>query len=433
MDDNKNTQKDELKDEEINNDELKEKELEEDIEDDELEGIEKPSQEEPEQIEEELINKSIKELTDEEIDFLFDNDKIDIDKLLEAFKSKEDKLVKDFLTEAPKESKDSQDKLDADSKTDKSTDEGKTDSGRLITIDEAYIQKATADLSKENPDSAELIKSILEGVKGEAFTSKALQNYINSQLYIKEIKSPLDKDWKMPEESKTEEYIKQAEEVKTKTLISKMKEHFPDFPDSLDEDTLAEYEETLSRRDYSKYLQLMEDERKKIDSEFDRYFYIANNWEQLAVNTINSDLQLFEKKLSESGVSLKDLGIDLKLDENGYNKFLFENILIPNNKVNNRIVHFIGESVPVIEPRALYKELLDLFYNDILELAMNKGKSTGYKEAIKDIPEPKGTHSSKSGMLDYNEEISIFDNDELDDELLDKHLNKIRKKILNNR
>ena len=177
----------------------------------------------------------------------------------------------------------------------------------------------------------------------------------------------------------------------------------------------------------------MEDERKKIDSEFDRYFYIANNWEQLAVNTINSDLQLFEKKLSESGVSLKDLGIDLKLDENGYNKFLFENILIPNNKVNNRIVHFIGESVPVIEPRALYKELLDLFYNDIVDLATNKGKSTGYKEAIKDIPEPKGTHSSKSGMLDYNEEVSIFDSDDVDDELLDKHLNKIRKKILNNR
>lgn len=237
----------------------------------------------------------------------------------------------------------------------------------------------------------------------------------------------------MPESSKTEEYIKQAEGIKNKTLISKMKEHFPDFPDDLNEENLLMFEESLSRRDYGRYLQLMDDEKARIDKEFDRYFYIANNWERLAIDTINADLQLFEKKLSETGVKLTDLGIDLKLDENGYNKFLFDNILMPNNKVNNRVVQFIGESIPVVEPRALYKELLDLFYNDIVELALNKGKSSGYKEAIKDIPEPKGTHSSKSGMLDYEEEVSIFDNDDIDDDLLDKHLNKIRKKIINNK
>lgn len=426
MENNKN-----MNDEEIQ----KQKQEEEDLEDEELEQQEEEvvKEEEQEVIEEELYNKNIKELTEEEIDILFDNDKIEFDKLLEALKSKEDKSVKDFIADATKPAEKGEEKSDADSKVIDQIDEGKTDSGRLITIDDAYIQKTLADLSKDNPQSAEQLKSILEGVKGESFTSKALQNYINSQLYIKEIKSPLNKDWQMPEESKTEEYIKQAEEIKKKTLISKMKEHFPDYPDDLDEDNIALFEESLSRRDYSRYLQLIDEEKEKIDREFDRYFYIANNWEQLAIDTIKSDLQLFEKKLSESGVKLSDLGIDLQLDENGYNKFLFDNILLPNNKVNNKIVHFIGESIPVLEPRALYKELLDLFYNDILELALNKGKSTGYKEAIKDIPEPKGTHGSKSAMLDYDEEVNIFDSEDVDDELLDKHLNKIRKKILNNR
>lgn len=391
----------------------------EEIDDDQDEEYEDNNKED-EEISNELLNKKISDLLPNEIDTLFDNEAIDVEKLLEAIRKKSDETIDKFII--TKQSKESE----AEPIDKKESSQGNTEEDKLVKIDDAYIQSVLAD----KKDDAELLKPILEGIKGEQLTPKALQNYLNSQIYIKSIKHPLDDDWKLPEESKTEEYLKQAEEVKNKTLINKMKEHFPDFPNSLNEDELVDWEESLSRRDYLKYQKIFEDEKQKIDKEFDRYFYISNNWEKIAVDTLTADINLFKQKLNELEIKPEDLGIDLTLDENGYNKFIYDTFLLPNGKVNNKIVHFIADAVPVLEPKGLYREMLDLLWDEVVKTAKLKGKSEGYKEAVKDIPEPKGTHSSKSGLLDHEEEVSIFDDEDIDDAMLDKILKKTKQKII---
>lgn len=377
----------------------------------------------------EYLGKKLSEISENQLSKIMESDKIDLDSLLLAIKEQEDKTISSFIIDENKKSDDEQQKqAPAKDKTEVSA----------VTVDDSYIQKFIADYKTSfQGDDEELkqitndIEGILKGISGETLSPKALQNYINSQLYIKKIKSPLDESWQLPEESKTEEYIKQAEAIKSKTLVEKLRQRFPDFPDDPnDQESLLDFEESLSRREFAEYQKIYEQEKAKIDKEFDRYFYISNNWEKIAIDTIKADLSLFENKLKEAGITAQDLGLDLNLDSDGYNKFIYDNILLPNGKINDKLVHYIGNTVPVIEPRAIYKELMDLFFNDIVETARHKGQATAYREAQKDIPEPSGTHKTKSGLLDSEEEINVLDDFDADDEVLDKILSKVKRKIL---
>lgn len=419
------------KDDDVKDDEETKTDTEDkDEKEDEGEEDEEETEEDEDFDLEEFSGKKLSEIPEAALSKIMESDKIDLDALLLAIKEQEDKTIDSFITA---ENKDKSDDEQQQQKTAKDKTEAKT-----VTVDDSYIQKFIADYKTSFQGSEEEFKQvseeltgILKGINGETFSPKALQNYINSQLYIKKIKSPLDENWQMPEESKTEEYIKQAEAIKGKTLAEKLKQKFPDFPDDPnDQESLLEFEESLSRREYAEYQKLYEQEKAKIDKEFDRYFYISNNWEKIAVETIKADLSLFENKLKEAGISPQDLGLDLSLDNDGYNKFIYDNILLPNGKINDKLVHYIGNTVPVIEPRAIYKELMDLFFNDIVETAKHKGQAHAYREAQKDIPEPSGTHKTKSGLLDGEEEINVLDDFDADDEMLDKILNKVKRKIL---
>jgi len=58
-------------------------------------------------------------------------------------------------------------------------------------------------------------KLILTGVKGDQFTDRAFKNYVNSQLYIKSLKSPFDPNWK-PDAAvvKSPDYLEMATKQK---------------------------------------------------------------------------------------------------------------------------------------------------------------------------------------------------------------------------
>lgn len=381
---------------------------------------------------EKLFDKKFSELTEDEFDLLFNSDEIDADKLLEAIKTKDgkEKLIKDLIEAKDGDEKKKKSDIEPGTKNDKK--EGNASKVNLVEVNGDYIRKFIADFKEKTKDASdeqvEALKEILKGIEGDQLTPRALQNYVNAQLYIKEIKSPLDKDWKLPETEKTEEYLKKAEETKIKTLAAKIREQFPDYPDPTDEEAVVDFEESLSRRDYQRYMELKQQEEKRISETFDRYFYIANNWEKIAIDTLKGDIQMFEKKLNEVGLKPSDLGLDLSLDQEGYNKFIYDNILFRNGKIDNKLVNYIADTVPVLEPLGVYNRLLDLFLPDIIELAKSQGKTAGYKEAVKDIPEP-GTHLSK-GVLDNEEELTLLGEGDVDDEYLDKVLNKVKKKIL---
>jgi hypothetical protein len=417
------------------------------------------------------------------LDELIDRDDIDLDKYLEWMKTQDaDATIESVLIVEKEEDEtdDDQDKKDDDDlevkkaaalkkegdqtegddkKEDKKVEEeskGKTDDDsvvdgktktKTIKISDEYITKQVQNFREQMKDKdPELInkksgqfQDILNGIKGGEMDAKALKNYINAQMYIKTIKSPFDKDWK-PESKVVEdpEYIRKATEQKQKMIQSRIKEKFPTIPDDAfeDEDALKEFEESLSRREFQDYTNVYDTITKEIDSEYDRYVHIVNNWEDIAKDTITTDVKLFEARLAKVNLSLKDLGIDsLDLDEKDlYNEYLWKNVLFTEgdtNQPDDSILVFMDDTIPVVRPGTIYNKLLDLNLEAILGQKQHDARKQGFNAGLNNHEDPS---TSDLAGKEHREKIEIdeedFDDDNLTPEQIQDKLDKLKAGML---
>lgn len=452
-------------------------------------GGDPPPPDPPEQEEEEFELDPTSKLVDlemETLDQLIDSDQVDQDKLLEWMKSRnaddtlESVMIKDETDEKKEtdestdtdddEGKDETDpgeKKDLEDQTDKKGDEpgekkdaaaaepGKTDpqkqddgktKSKAFKITDEYITKQVQNFKDQwkddSPDvlnkKVDAITDVLNGIKGSEMDQKSLKNYINAQLYIKTIKSPFDADWKPEKEVVSDpEYIKQATEQKQKMIVNKMKEKYPEFPDDAfeDEDSLKEFEDSLSRREFQEYDNLYKATTDQIDGEYDRYVHITQNWETIAESTIRTDVELFKAKLARYNLTPKDLGIEsLDLNEKDlYNEYLWKNVLFENgetNKPNPEVLTFMDNVIPIVRPKAVYNMLMEMNMDQIIQAKEHKARQQGFKTGLNNIEDPSTSNLPGKEHRDKIEiEAEDFDNDDLTPEQMQEKLDKLKEGV----
>ena len=420
----------------------------------------------------------LSELDTESIYQIMEMDNIEESKLLDWVKSgmKEKLYFKDIKTvektdedkiddaadqQDQKEDDADKDKADDDAAGDKPKDDdgtdkdpGKTDQKsdadkdktlevKTITIDDNYIQKQIANLKEQlkGKDPAAVDKqvanmeSILTAVKGGVMDGRSLRNYVNAQTYIKTLKSPLDKDWKPdPKVVNTPEYIEKATKQKQIMIAEAIKEKYPDYPGDGDPEAVKDFEDSLTNREYNEYLNIQKERATEISDRYDRYQHLTENWEDIARDTVNSEVQLFVKKLESFKIKPQDLGIkQLDLDDKNYNEYLYKNLLFDEKGVPNpEIFTFVDNVIPVVKPFSLYNSLLNKNLDQIISLREAAARKEAYRKGIDDQPDPSLSDNSQNpGQRD---EIKI-DDLSFDDESMsmDQHenlLQRIKAKVI---
>lgn len=381
---------------------------------------------------------------------------------IKEVKSDEDKKLDDAADQQDQdEDADTKDKLPADDDAkDKSTDDstakdpGKTDQKadadkdktldvKTITVDEKYIQKQLENLKEQlkgkDPSTVEKqvanMESILNSVKGEVMSGKAFRNYVNAQTYIKTLKTPLDKDWKPdPKITQTPEYIEKATKQKQSMIADAIKDKYPDYPEDGDPDAVKDFEDSLTNREYDEYKNIMRTKAAEISDRYDRYQHLAENWEDIARDTVKSEAELFIKKLESFKIKPQDLGISqLDLDENNYNEYLYKNLLFDAKGVPNpEIFTFVDNVIPVVKPFSLYNALLNANLEQIIQLREAAARKEAYRKGIDDQPDPSLSDNQQNpGQRD---EITLddlsFDDDSMTMEQHDNLLQKAKSMVL---
>jgi len=424
------------------------------------------------------------------IDQLFDRDDVDAQKLLDWMKTRDEETTLDAIlikekedakaaadgkvaaddTDDDKGKKDpdaekeiTDDESDLTKAEDKKSDDKKVeepdkskiedDAGtedktkvKTIKISEEYINKQVQNFrdqwKDENPDAAnkkiEAITDILNGVKGGEMDPRALKNYVNAQLYIKTIKSPFDADWKPDQIDVTNpEYIEKATKQKQEMIVNKIKTKYPDFPEDAlkDDDSLKEFEDSLSRRQFQEYSSFYDEVTKSIDSEYDRYVHVTQNWETIAEQTIKTDVSLFQSRLAKLNLTLKDIGIDsLDLNEKDlYNEYLWKNVLFvggETSKPREDVLVFMDNVIPVIKPKSVYNLLMDLNMDSIVKAREHKARQQGFNAGLNNIEDPS---TSLLPGKEHRQKVEIdaedFDDDNLTPQQMQDKLDRLKNTI----
>lgn len=422
----------------------------------------------------------LSQLDSESLYQIMEMDDIQHDKLMEWIKngSKDPLLFKDIKEIGePDEKKsddaaDQQDQVDPDAKKDGSTsdadktsdknadstakDTGKTDQQadankdktldvKTITIDEEYINKQIANLREQlkgkDPDTVEKqaanLESILNGVKGGVMDSRSLRNYVNSQTYIKTLKSPFDKDWKPdPKIVNAPEYVEKANKQKQQMIADAIKDKYPDYPSDGDPEAVNDWEDSLSNREYEEYKTIKTKTASEINDRYDRYQYLTENWEDIARDTVKSEVTLFMKKLDSYKIKPQDLGINtLDLDDKNYNEYLYKNLLFDEKGVPSETVFtFVDGVIPVVKPFSIYHGLMEKNLDQIIALREVAARKEAYRKGIDDQPDPSLSDNQQNpGQRD---EIVIDENAITDDTSAEHDqnvLNKLKNSILSGR
>lgn len=309
----------------------------------------------------------------------------------------------------------------------------------LVTVSEDYIKNAP-----ENEREA------LEGIKGSRIDAKALKNYVNAQIYIKEHKANEIKPSDDKNNGKATPDIKatlnlsedqQAEINKTKQAMvySELKKRFPELPDEAetDVDILEDYVSTLRPLSQQNFMKVYESALVNADKEITSFVDLTQNWETYALNKISSDVLKFKEHITKLGITEKDLGIDLTVPKGvsdaSDNPYL-NKIIFPSEKtVNAKIVKF-KTGIPVIIEGELFNQLRDSNYDAIIKIIQDRGVSQGYQQKVTDDVNPSQAISGLAGedskkIIDAS--LQVTDDDDLD--AIDAKLAKLKGNMLGNK
>lgn len=364
----------------------------------------------------------------------------DDDADLEKDKDPDKKTSDDDKSDDKKVDDDSKDKTDDDSAADDKT------KAKTIKISDNYINKQVQSFRDQMKDDDPAIaakktqhfQEVMEGIKGGLFDPKSLKNYINAQMYIKTIKSPFDKDWK-PEQKVVNDpaYIEKATKQKSEMMLKRLKGDYPDLPDDAfeDDDSLKDFEEGLSRREFLEFSDKMKAADTEITSEYDRYAHVVENWEQIATDTITTDVKLFEARIAKLNLSLKDLGIEsLDLDKKDlYNEYLWKNVLFTDGKTdqpNDNVLTFMDGKIPIVKPGTVYQKLMDLNLEHIVGKKENDGLNKGFKAGINNQEDPSTSDlAGKKHREKVEIDEDVFDDDNLTPDQIQEKLDRMKSNI----
>lgn len=322
-------------------------------------------------------------------------------------------------------------------------DKDKTLETKTIKVSEEYIANQLAKLKEQlkgkDPDLIDKqvnnLEVILTSIKDGEMDGRSLKNYINAQTYIKTLKTPLDKDWKPdPKVVNTPEYIEKATKQKQQMIADAIREKYPDYPTDGDKAAVQDFEDSLTNREYDEYKIIKQERAGEISDRYDRYQHLTENWEDIARDTVKSEIYLFTKKLESLKIKAQDLGIsNLDLDDKNYNEYLYKNVLF-DEKGNPKddIFTFVDNVIPVVKPFSIYNTLVNANMDQIIALREAAARKEAYRKGIDDQPDPSLSDNQQNpGQRD---EITInensFDDDSLTPEQHDSLLAKLKNSII---
>ncbi|MHB8483725.1 MAG: hypothetical protein ACYDBV_13510 [Nitrospiria bacterium] len=389
-------------------------------------------------------------LDQEVVDDILTREDIDPDRFLDAIKTLHNKkpedqkvFVKDIKVKKDETPEPKENLKPVETPMPKEPD----NTGKPFVVNDDLIGKKIEEFREKNKDAQNLdqmiqdYKQILTGVKGDQFTDRAFKNYVNSQLYIKSLKNPFDPNWKPDTKVvQSPDYLEMATKQKAQMLLNSIKQKYPDFPDDglTNQESRLEFERILFSQNpvgAQKYVNEIDSLSQGIDKEFDRHYDIVTNWEKRAKDQIEADINLFKSYLETKGLTPEDVGIpDLSIDANYYNKFLFENVLQPQGKVNENVITFYQGRTPIIKPYMVHYYLRDLFDGAIQDKIAEKARAEGFRLGQSAVVEP---------SLSENQGLGIRENPDLDEKMLerddlsledaDSFLGKVKNRIIGKR
>jgi hypothetical protein len=261
----------------------------------------------------------------------------------------------------------------------------------LVTVDDEFIEA-----------QPEEVKKYLSGIKGETLSLNMLKTYVNEQWYIDTIKNKQQKQesetrpLEVDEDFGDKDLLKlPAVETEVNSAVVKiLREKYPDLPVNATQEEIDDFIKDLQFENPRKAIAFIRDEeqaRADVQKAVEKIVYLQNNWKTLAAQSIENAVERVNKKIQDSfGMSLEDLGVNLHLDDKLYNEFLYERVLMPDKKVNTRVVKNVGD-VFVIDEDAAASEIL----NNILDFLGKRVRSGVRTSEIVPPPSPKSSISGK--------------------------------------
>ena len=282
------------------------------------------------------------------------------------------------------------------------------DTKKPFVIDDDYIAKA-------DPKD----KTILTNVKGETFSQKAIDNYINAQRKIgeqgnelgllkqkTEIQKPIPE--KIPQQQQTLD--KQVRDRISQEVLNRLKPEFPDIP--TDPEELDMYLDNLSKPKYREFEKRQDIVQAEVEGDFNTAYYKINNHEKINDTVLNNDLISIKNELKSWDIEdPKTLGFDLNLDSP--DKKTLDELILKDGKFDSSLVEQYGQDSQG-KPLYFFKEgaIRDKFFKlntpKIVKLLKENLKSSTRKETVESInklaeaapnsaTKPKGAGSLSSG------------------------------------
>lgn len=312
-------------------------------------------------------------------------------------------------------------------KTEPEQSEEQADSSKIgepIRVDDEYIN--------QQPDD---VKEFLNGVKGEYFSQKALKNYVNAQKYIKEQKTvkPEAEDKPSTFEKKQVKTLDndQLAVAQNNYVFRQLQNKYPGLTAEMltDEQKWNDYyfqiqdEESNPRKAHQFY----EDYKAAVSNANDtvsKYKDLAQNWEAKASDTISNQYDEFEKKISELGVKLEDIGIT-KDDDFIINQVIYGK----DGNPDPQVVTMAFGNIPVINKDGFYNKLMTIGVPKLYETARKSGKLEVLDHRNKNKSNPSISNSDIQSKADAKPALQKFDENTTLPEM-ESDLAALRKKIM---
>lgn len=303
-------------------------------------------------------------------------------------------------------------------------DKAKTDKAQdLIEITDEYIAQAD-----------ERDRKILEKLKGEKFTPKALSITINAQRLVGKRSEQLfnKQDIKQPEQyqQRTEptapqnKLIPDVEKAKDQMIYQRLVQEFPELPEDPQERKSwlnnLNYED---REEADRFLELKRQVVQDIERDYHQIITIRENYDQINKNNVEEAVKTIQDFAANFNADLKALGYDFTIDKDGNNTLLDSIIFNENGEPKSKIVQIgkkgtLLEGIPIIDSEALVTEFYRLEMPKIMAKIKANAHLEGYKakDADKDgTPKTLADATTKGQKREIISRITAEDIDKIDD------------------
>jgi hypothetical protein len=230
----------------------------------------------------------------------------------------------------------------------------------------------------------EEVRPYLKGLEGETLSLRVIKDLVN-------------KDWKiqqMKREGKPEP--ESAPPTLTRTIpvnadingqiVQRLRTKYQDIPEGASQQDLDEYITDKAASSALAAEEFKDDYRavkQQVTGDVQKVQYIADNWAPLAKTTIDKAVGRLNAHLEKFKTKASDLGLDLALNQELYNDFLFKKVLFVGGDINrpdpNVITRYARDADRshdffVLNEDAVYQRLVDASLPMLAQYVENRTK-----------------------------------------------------------